>query len=281
MNKDEALKCLAIAQRHRDSGNYASARKFCQKSITLSSTPEALKLLAQIDDLEAAANAGPSSGSYTSSTEAHPSASGAHHRHTNGSASSSKAAPNGTAGGSGGEKREYTPDQVAIVKRVRACRVTEYYEILAVKRDCEEAEVKKAYRKVSKSCNDDEASTINGLCSSHYSYTQTRTVLLERMRPSKVSSLLINWLPQLLRMLLSVVSKAFQILSGMLRLSHKVASLTNTHGRSSKACSFRPARLGPRFTVRRHVIFGRHWDVRLLWQFWRVVRRGTQSGGPI
>jgi hypothetical protein len=28
--------------------------------------------------------------------------------------------------------------------------VTEYYEILAVKRDCEEADVKKAYRKVSR-----------------------------------------------------------------------------------------------------------------------------------
>jgi DnaJ homolog subfamily B member 12 len=32
---------------------------------------------------------------------------------------------------------------------VRACKVTEYYEILAVKKDCEEADVKKAYRKVS------------------------------------------------------------------------------------------------------------------------------------
>jgi hypothetical protein len=29
--------------------------------------------------------------------------------------------------------------------------VTEYYEILEVKRDCEEADVKKAYRKVSRS----------------------------------------------------------------------------------------------------------------------------------
>ena len=34
------------------------------------------------------------------------------------------------------------------MKRVRACKVTEYYEILSVKRDCEEVEIKKAYRKV-------------------------------------------------------------------------------------------------------------------------------------
>lgn len=35
-----------------------------------------------------------------------------------------------------------------VVRRVRACKVTEYYEILSVKQDCEEAKIKKAYRKV-------------------------------------------------------------------------------------------------------------------------------------
>jgi DnaJ family protein B protein 12 len=46
------------------------------------------------------------------------------------------------------EKRDYTPEQRDIVKRVRSCKVTDYYEILSVKKDCEEVEVKKAYRKV-------------------------------------------------------------------------------------------------------------------------------------
>jgi hypothetical protein len=32
-NRDEALRCLAIAQKHRDAKNYPSARKFAQKSI--------------------------------------------------------------------------------------------------------------------------------------------------------------------------------------------------------------------------------------------------------
>ena len=59
---------------------------------------------------------------------------------------------NGTAGGSGGEKREYTPEQAAIVKRIQSCKVTEYYEILSVKKDCSEVEIKKAYRKVCLSC---------------------------------------------------------------------------------------------------------------------------------
>jgi DnaJ family protein B protein 12 len=144
-NKDEALRCLAIAQRHRDSGNLPSARKFCQKSINLFSTPEAEKLLESIDSTD---SPGPSTSTsngnakpFSSSTETHPSAAGAKHRHTT-------STTNGTAGGSGGEKREYTAEQHAVVKRVRACKVTEYYEILSVNRDCEEADVKKAYRKV-------------------------------------------------------------------------------------------------------------------------------------
>ena len=68
------------------------------------------------------------------------------HRHTQSKPANGSAA--GTSSGMGGEKREYTAENVAVVKRVRACKVTEYYEILAVEKGCEEAEIKKAYRKV-------------------------------------------------------------------------------------------------------------------------------------
>lgn len=150
-NKDEALKCLAIAQKHRDSSNLSAARKFARKSISLFATPEAEKLLASIE--ASAANSGPSmstsngdagqnpNGSAqasSSATETHPSISGSKHRSTG-------------AGGSGeksGGKREYSAEQHKVVKRVKACKVTDYYEILEVKRDCEEIEIKKAYRKV-------------------------------------------------------------------------------------------------------------------------------------
>ena len=145
-NKDEALRCLSIAQKHRNAGNYTSARKFVQKSLALFTTPEAQKL-AQIIESEASASTSTSSktteeATKATGTEKHPSAGGTHHRHPNGNASTS-----GSSSGSE-KKREYTPDQSAVVKRVRACKVTEYYEILALKKDCEEAEVKKAYRKV-------------------------------------------------------------------------------------------------------------------------------------
>ena len=44
-NKDEALKCLSIAQKHLNARNLPSARRFCQKSLNLFSTPEGAKLL--------------------------------------------------------------------------------------------------------------------------------------------------------------------------------------------------------------------------------------------
>lgn len=150
-NKDEAVNCLRIAQKHRDAGNFPSARKFCQKSISLFATPEAEILKESIESAAAAAkSAGPSSSTGTtsanattassSSTETHPSAAGTKRR--------ADAKAEGTAGGMNGEKREYTADQLSIVKRVRACKPTDYYEILGVKKDCEEADIKKAYRKV-------------------------------------------------------------------------------------------------------------------------------------
>jgi DnaJ family protein B protein 12 len=139
-NKDEALRCLAIAQRYRDAGSIQSARKFCEKSINLFSTPAALKLLATIN--ATASSQGTSSATDSTSASAHQSSSGVKQRrgaaNTNG----------GTASGIGGEKRDYTPEQKEVVRRVRACKVTEYYEILEVKKDCEDADVKKAYRKV-------------------------------------------------------------------------------------------------------------------------------------
>ena len=152
-NRDEALRCLHISQKHRAAGNLPSARKFVQKSLALFSTPEATKLLESIDSEapSSSSSAGSSSSastatdptSFTSATETHPSASGAKHRHAPSAAESTSQST------SAKKKREYTAENLAVVKRVRTCKVTEYYEILEVKKDCEEAEVKKAYRKVS------------------------------------------------------------------------------------------------------------------------------------
>lgn len=62
------------------------------------------------------------------------------------------------AGGGGARSRDHkpgnqgracTPDQEAAVIRIRRCKNTAFYEILAVERTCSDGEIKKAYRKLS------------------------------------------------------------------------------------------------------------------------------------
>lgn len=188
-NKDEALKCLAIAQRRRDGGDLAAARRFCQKSLALFETPEARKLL-EVIEADSSSSSSSSAGSepFTSSAETHPSASGARQRHAPSASDSTKA--NGKAGEpSAQKKRDYTPEQASVVKRVRTCKVTQYYEILSVQKDCEEADIKKAYRKVRSIPICEEADLMAELEPSwHCRYILTRMVPQGQMRHSRVRS---------------------------------------------------------------------------------------------
>jgi len=142
-NKDEAVRCLAIARKHLEAGNLGAARKFASKSISLFETKEAHVLLDRIAQTSSngpsAAEQEPTASTSASGAQAHPSAAGVKHR----------SAPAPASSGTPPEpQREYTPAQADLVRKVRACQVTEYYEILSLKKDCDDADVKKAYKKV-------------------------------------------------------------------------------------------------------------------------------------
>lgn len=71
------------------------------------------------------------------------------------SASGASAAQNGADARSrrehnqGNQERKYTVEQKAAVLRIRRCSPTAFYEILELATSCTDAEVKKAYRKLS------------------------------------------------------------------------------------------------------------------------------------
>ena len=68
-------------------------------------------------------------------------------------ASGSDARANGSANSrehnQGNQDRKYTPQQKAEVIRIRKCTPTAFYEILAIEKTSTDAEIKKAYRKIS------------------------------------------------------------------------------------------------------------------------------------
>lgn len=108
------------------------------------------------------------------------------------------------------QKREYTADQEKIVKRIVACRATDYYAILNVKKDCEEGDVKKAYKKV---CAFVQCLLLLIIAlSSHFNCTQTRMERRAQMKRLNVRAYSQAFAGSETKYQ-SVVSKAFQILS--------------------------------------------------------------------
>ncbi|KAF9120971.1 hypothetical protein BGW39_010940 [Mortierella sp. 14UC] len=159
VNKDEALRCLDIARRHLLTGNYTSARKFGQKSISLFPTSDARAFISLVDAKEAAAAINNNSSNASSSTASSPGPSS-----TSFSSTPNTGAGTGARAGTGATpplnrskstpipdhkpvERDYTPEQAAAVKAIRSSG-GDFYKVLGVKKDATDFEIKKAYRKV-------------------------------------------------------------------------------------------------------------------------------------
>ncbi|TPX61336.1 hypothetical protein PhCBS80983_g01213 [Powellomyces hirtus] len=131
MNKDEALRCLQISKDKYKEGNTSAALKFATKSISLCETDEGKDWLGFISKMGSTPNSTASKADRP--TEAR--------KRTSSTASASEAHSSAS--------RSYTPEQVAGIKRIKACKGKgDLYEILGLTKGCSDAEIKKAYRKL-------------------------------------------------------------------------------------------------------------------------------------
>ena len=137
MNADEADKCIAIASKRLESGDVAGARKFARKAEALHDSPSVQQLLKRIDRV-----ASDGQGSASAST------SGAQPAASSSSSSTRNRADKAAATQTEQVKREFTAEQETLVRRVRRCKHTDFYEIMDIKKEATDSEVKKSYRRL-------------------------------------------------------------------------------------------------------------------------------------
>ncbi|KAI5702899.1 hypothetical protein M8J75_005404 [Diaphorina citri] len=125
-NKDEAERCIEIAEGYLNAGNNEKAEKFLLKAEKLYSTKKAKDILESLVRLKA-------KGSTKNADNEQP------RRRANASTSDRGQSEKSTT-------KEYTPAQLEEVKRINKCK--DYYEILGVTKESTDSDIKKAYKKL-------------------------------------------------------------------------------------------------------------------------------------
>uniref|UniRef100_A0A1D1XTJ7 Chaperone protein dnaJ 49 n=2 Tax=Anthurium amnicola TaxID=1678845 RepID=A0A1D1XTJ7_9ARAE len=143
-NKDEAQKCFRIGKDALEGGDPARALRFLSKARRLDPTLPVDDLLSKIngvgsDDHPIASDSGSHAGGR------YPDGTG--RSDIGSSTSSSSAAAPKARDSPDGSSREYTEEQVSVIRQIK--KQKDYYQILGLERNCTVEDVRKAYRKLS------------------------------------------------------------------------------------------------------------------------------------
>lgn len=136
-NRDEAERCINLAEKSIQQGNREKAAKFLHKAQRLFPSRKVTELLDLIKKLNSDEDGGGGSSNHSSQnghTKREKSRGASQPRQTEEEESESSSSAS------------YTSDQVEAVKRIRKCK--DYYEILGLTKESNEADLKKAYRKL-------------------------------------------------------------------------------------------------------------------------------------
>lgn len=121
-NKDEAERCVDLAERYIREKKFEDAEKFIRKAQKLYPTQKTDDLLTKVTNLL----------KQNGKSESEPTVRKRHTANKEGSQAQATV--------------EYTKDQLEAVKRIKKCK--DYYEILGVNKEATDSDIKKAYKKL-------------------------------------------------------------------------------------------------------------------------------------